>query len=91
MTVISPCGLQANLEKERMLCAPGDLIELRLKPTIPSDDSAARWLTRFGRPKPAVAAPSPISPFNGHVCKMRFQSRLYDKHMIYDIPSLGRR
>lgn len=71
---------------ERMLCVWGDLIELRLKPTIPSDDSAARWLTRFGRPKPAVAAPSPLSPFNGHVCKIRFQSRLYDKHTIYDTP-----
>jgi hypothetical protein len=32
---------------ERMLCALADLIELRLKLTIPSDDSAARWLTRF--------------------------------------------
>jgi hypothetical protein len=71
---------------ERILCAPGDLIELRLKPTIPSDDSAARWLTRFGRPKPAAAALPPLSPFNGHVCKIRFQSQLYEKHMIYDIP-----
>lgn len=74
MTVISPCGLRANLEKELMICAPGDLIELRLKPTISLDDSAARWLTRFGPSKPAVAAPSPLSPFNGHVCKIRLQS-----------------
>jgi len=70
MTVISPCGLQASLEKERMLCTLGDLIELRLKTTIPSGDSATRWLTRFGRPKPAAAAPSPLSPFNGHMYKI---------------------
>jgi len=62
---------------ERMLCAPGDLIELRLKPTIPSDDSAARWLTRFGRPKPAAAVPFPLSPVNGHVCKKYGVNRDY--------------
>jgi len=76
---------------ERMLCASGDLIELGLKPTIPSDDSAARWLTRFGRLKPAAAALSSLSPFNGHVCKIRFQSQLYDKHMIYDASGLDLR
>ena len=74
-----------------MLCAPGDLIELRLKPAIPSDNSAARWLTRLSRPKPAAAAPSPLSPFNGHICKIRSQSRLYDKHMIADTPDLRSR
>ena len=68
---------------ERMLCAPGDLIELRLKPNIPSDDSAARWLTRFGHPKPTAAVPSPLSPFDGHVCKKYGLNRDYTTNTTF--------
>jgi hypothetical protein len=51
------CASKLGEKCECMLCAPGDLIELRLKPNIPSDDSAARWLTRFGHPKPPLRFP----------------------------------
>jgi hypothetical protein len=39
----NPDKSKSNRRMECMLCAPGDVVELRLEPTNPYDENAVAW------------------------------------------------